>query len=453
MFRNWIAMAFALLLVVLPSNACAVELVFWTTEIHDDRLNVIEFLAESFAAMQDDVTVKVVSVDENELAERMYAACKEGRGPHLIGTGSELLVALGELGCLDAAAASDMVRRIDEKRFYKGALELLAKPGDSGWYGVPFHGWVQGIWYRSDWFAAAGLNPPETWNDMLAAAKRFTDPAKGRYGIVIGTDKDHYASQVFSQIAMSNGAAIFSADGRVVFNSPAMLKSLQFYKELAKYTPPGPQTWRARDYFLQGKLAMLFYSTFLMDDLALERVASNSLTGDNFPELSGGSFDPNLVQNVRMVPFVSRKRESSYGMVNGFGVGVGVSDLEKEAVASFLSFLYQPSQYVVWMHMAPGGMLPVFKDVAESNLFLTDPSGVFRRYGRQKIKDIIAGLMSIQNFGMVDGKRQPAASLVYAEGVFPRMIHRALFEDVSPVEAVSRAEQEVREIVESMKSR
>ena len=452
MFRSAVTIILVCLWLALPAPARAVELVFWTSEIHEDRLVVINFLARAFEAMQDEVTVKVISVDENEMYARMHKAWDEDKPPHLVGTGSELLVSMAETGCLDRAEASRIIRRIGLERFYPGTLSMLAATGGDQWYGVPFHGWVQGIWYRADWFEEAGLAPPRTWPDILAAAKRFTDPEKGRYGILVGTADDHYTTQVFSQIAASNGGAMFRADGSVVFNRLAMEQALEFYAELAKYTPPGPQSWRARDYFLQGKLAMLFYSTFIMDDLALEQVAADSLTGDNFSDLTGAAFNPNLVQNVRMVPFVQRERKSGYGMINGFGVSRSLSAEERDAVERFLAFLYQPAQYVTWLHMAPGGMLPVLRDVAESAQFLADPSGIFRRYGRSKIVGIINGLASIRTFGMVGGKRQPAASLVYTAGVIPRMVKRTVFESVPAPKSLAEATAEIREIVRGMKA-
>ena len=42
-----------------------------------------------------------------------------------------------------------------------------------------------GIVYRADWAAEKGLGVPETLDDLAAMAKAFTDPAKGRYGIVM----------------------------------------------------------------------------------------------------------------------------------------------------------------------------------------------------------------------------------------------------------------------------
>lgn len=445
--------ALVCLLLASPASARPVELEFWTTEIDKDRLTVIQFLADAFGVLQDDVTVKVVSVDEDEIVDRVCEAVDGGRPPELVGAGSDVLVALAETGYLDVAEASRQVRRLGVQRFYPGTLNMLSAPPKDTWYGVPFHGWVQGIWYRADWFKEAGLNPPTTWEDILAAARRFTNPLQNQYGILVGTDDAPYTAQVFTQLASSNGGRMFKEDGTLVFDSPAMVETLEFYAELARYAPPGPQNWRARDYFLQGKLAMLFYSTFIMDDLALKRVAADSLTGENFADLSGAEFDPNLVQNVRMVPLLERTDKAGYGVINGFGIGTGMSGEQREGLERFLKFLYDPSHYVTWLHMAPGGMLPVLRDVAESDTFLADPSGIFRRYGRSKIKGIIDGMASIRTFGLVNGKRQPAASVVYTEDIIPHMIQRVVFDGMPARESIDMAAGEIREIMRSLKTR
>lgn len=449
MKRIVIAFILGCFVTLLPLRAGAVELEFWTTEIHEDRIQAITFLLRAFMVMRDGVSVKLVSVDENELFERMKRAKERGGCPHLIGADSHMLAALSQLGLLDREVATQAVSAIGKERFYAGPLELVSAPDGKGWYGVPLHGWVQGIWYRADWFKGAGLAPPETWEAIRKAAKHFTDPVSGRYGILIGTAPDHYADQVFTQVAASNGASLFDAEGNVVFDSPAMVEALEYYVSLAKYAPAGAQSWRARDYFMQGRLAMMFYSTFIMDDLALARVAQDSLGGENFSELEGADFDPDMVYKVGMVSSVSHTQKAGYGMVNGFGVKTGLTQSEREAVLDFLAFLYEPDHYISWLHMAPGGMLPVLRDIAGANSFLADPSGIFRRYGRDKIEGIIKGLASISRFGHDGGNRSSAASMVYAKKIIPRMISRAIHDGVSPEEAVARAAREVEAVVRS----
>ncbi len=196
----------------------------------------------------------------------MAAAVAAGTTPQLIEVNSEIIMALGEEGIVDEKTHQGVINDIGKNRFHKGALTTLTSPSGD-YYGLPYHGWIQGIWYRKDWFDEKGLAAPNTWENIETAAKALTDKANNQYGILVGTKQDSYTEQVFTQLALSNNAAEFDAKGNLIFNSAETLETIEYYNELAKYNPPGPQNWRARDYYLQGKMAMFFYSTYIMDDL------------------------------------------------------------------------------------------------------------------------------------------------------------------------------------------
>ncbi|MEF2230078.1 MAG: extracellular solute-binding protein [Pseudodesulfovibrio sp.] len=421
------------------------EIRFWTSEIEADRLAAIRYLADAFMALNPDVRIKVTGVNENEFVRLATAKAATGATPELVNADSDLVVAMGERGLLDIEASTAMVESIGASAFAKGTLGLFAA-SRGRYYGIPHNAWVQGLWYRADWFEAAALAPPETWEDILKAAKRFTNKEKGCYGILIGTMADNYAEQVFTQLALSNDARMFTPEGKLAFNSPRMAETLAYYLELARYAPPRPQTWRGRDYYLQGRMAMFFYSTFILDDLALPGVASDSLGSANFSDLDGAPFDPELARNTRMAPLIRRVTPCGYGSVNGFTLCRSGDPAKREAARRFLLFLYEPGPYVEWLHMSPGGMLPALRAVADCEEFMHDPQGVFQRFGRHKIKRILAGLDSIRSFGLVDGRHFPLASVFYAEKIIPRMIAKALDGELSPADAVAWAEAEMRRV-------
>jgi multiple sugar transport system substrate-binding protein len=229
-----------------------VQIQFWTTETQSDRMKTIQLLMDTFQALNPDIAVKLVPVDENDMPSQMAAASAAGNLPGLIEGSSELMLAFGEEGILDINGATTMVEKIGKDRFYLGALKMVESPDLGNYYGLPYHGWVQGIWYRADWFKEAGLAPPNTWKNILNAARTFYKPKKNQYGILVGTKAENYAEQCFTHFALSNKAAEFNSKGELIFNSKEMLETLEYYAELAKYNPPGPQTWRARDYYLQG---------------------------------------------------------------------------------------------------------------------------------------------------------------------------------------------------------
>ncbi|HDQ13735.1 MAG TPA: extracellular solute-binding protein [Sediminispirochaeta sp.] len=425
-----------------------VTIEFWTTQTQSDRMATIQVLVDTFEALNPNINVKLVAVDENDMATQINTAAASNTLPAIIESDTESIVAFGAEGLLNSEAISGLIESIGPEKFYRGALSLNESAEKGVYYGVPYHGWVQGIWYRADWFEEAGLEPPSTWENILKAAEYFYRPEINQYGILVGTKAEAYTEQCFTQIAMANGAQLFDAQGNLIFDTPEMREAVEYYAELAKYTPPGPQTWRARDYYLQGKMAMFFYSTYIMDDLALESDAQDSLTNSNFADLEGKSFDPELVENTRVATTISKTQEAGYGTILSFGIPAHGDELKTAAAVKFLSYLFTPNAYVTWLHMAPGGMNPVLKEMAVNPRFQNDPKGIFQHYGKEKMAEIIQGLNSIETFSIVEGKRMAAASTIYSKQIIPQMIYRITQEGMEVDAAMDWAEMEMRKLME-----
>ena len=439
------ALAAALLLLCATAAMAATPVTFWTTEVSRDRRAVIDYLAKVFMLFNPDVQVYVAGIDENELVGVMEQARLERQGPDVVGCASNLVVAFCNRGWVDNAATARVIDAVGRDRFYRGALDRVSlEKGKT--CGIPFNGWIQGIWYRKDWFEEAGLAPPDNWAAILKAAKTLHDPAHGRYGILVGTRDDVYAEQIFTHLALSEGVREFTPDGKVAFDSPATVRTLKFYAELAKYTPPGQQWWRGRDFYLQGKLAMMFYSTFIMDDLALSGVAADSLTGANFTELTGAAYDYELPDRTGMVSRLTGTRTASYGVLHALGLLRNRDKARSEAAQRFVRFLFREDAYLTWLHMVPGGMLPVLRDVTADPAFYRDAQGVFHRYPRQRLEAILKGFDSLQSFEFEDGKLIPAAAKVSSKGVIGGMIREVLDGKATPEQAVREAAERMRAI-------
>ncbi len=425
-----------------------VEIEFWTTETQSDRMATIQVLIDTFMAMNPSISINLIPVDENDLATQAQTAKATGSLPALFEGPAETAVSFGAQDMLDIASATAVIKKIGVDRFYSGPLKVLETSGKGQYYALPYHGWIQGIWYRSDWFANEGLKAPSTWGDVLAAAKRFYKPEINQYGILVGTLPEAYTEQCFTPIAMSNGAALFNGKGELIFNSPEMREAVAFYAELAKYNPPGPQTWRARDYYLQGKMAQFFYSTYIMDDLAIQEAAAGSLTSEYFSELKGSSFDPDLVNKTEVASIMHKKVPAGYGTVVAFGLFNQSTPEQSAAAKKFLEYLYTPNAYITFLHMAPGGMNPMLKEIATNARFQNDPQGLFKRYGQQKMADIIDGLENVQTFSIVEGKRIEAASEITAKMIIPQMLYKITQEKMPIDTAMAWAEREMRKIMQ-----
>jgi multiple sugar transport system substrate-binding protein len=443
-----VQLALAVAALSAAARAEPMELTLWTTEVRPERQAVIGYLMDAFAAYNDDVQVRVVGLGEKGMSDALTATGLEGRAPDIVHAGTDPIVSLAATGALDRGLATEVMNTLGRERFALGARRMLRDEASDTFDGVPFTGWLQGIVYRADWFAEAGLAPPETWEDILNAAKRLHDPARGRYGILIGTEADFYAQQVFTPLALANGVRIVDATGRIVFDSPETVETLKFVKRLAAFAPPGAHTPRARDYYLQGRLAMMFYSTFIMDDLALPEIAADSLTGANFDALEGAAFDPDLLSNTHTVTRITKSRPASFGAVTALGLFPAEDPARREAVKRLVLFLFNPDVYVAWLHMVPGGMLPVLPEVANDDVFYRDLAGVLDHYGRARLKAILRGMEGIETFGAVAGARRPEPSVILEEKIIGEMVHRAIHGGMSSADAVSWASARMRTLLE-----
>ena len=60
-----------------------VTIEYWTTQTQSDRLATIGVLVDTFQVMNPDITVKVIAVDENQMATQMNTSASAGTLPAL----------------------------------------------------------------------------------------------------------------------------------------------------------------------------------------------------------------------------------------------------------------------------------------------------------------------------------------------------------------------------------
>ncbi|WP_319759040.1 extracellular solute-binding protein [Maridesulfovibrio sp.] len=416
----------------------------WTTEVAPDRQAVIEYLVRAFRISNRYINVTVRGVEENRIAKELAAARANGDSPDIITCSSDLVVAFNKKGWMNSRTTRKVLEHVGRKNFFAGPLNKF-RTGDK-YCGLPFNGWIQGIWYRKDWFADKKLAAPDSWENILKAARVLHDPLNGRYGILIGTRGDSYAEQIFTHLALSAGVSEFNKKGKVVFDSAQTVDALEFYKELSRYTPPGPQWWRGRDFYMQGRLAMMFYSSFIMDDLAIPEIAQDSLGTDNFKELNGADYDYMLLKNTGMISSIRGTENAAYGVIHALGLLKTGNDKKQAAAVRLAEFLYQDDAYITWLHMVPGGMLPMLKHITSDPSFYRDAQGVFQKYSRKRIGEIVSGFDNIKSFSLVNGEIIPQAAQASEQKIIPEMIYETLHNGTTPAQAVHKAAAKMEKI-------
>ena len=130
---------------------------------------------------------------------------------------------------------------------------------DGKLYGMPYDGEVTVQVYRKDLYAAKGLKPAETYDELLANAKALTDPANRLFGLALrgfaGAGQNMY---IYPSLLRGFGGDWFQNKVLVV-NSPAAIKALEWYvAALTQYAPPAVRNWNwpdIADAFSQGTVA------------------------------------------------------------------------------------------------------------------------------------------------------------------------------------------------------
>jgi multiple sugar transport system substrate-binding protein len=260
--RRTLSLIVALLVLSLAS---AQSLTFWTTEEQPERMAVQEEIAADFEAATG-ISVDVVPVTESQLSERMTAAFAAGDLPDVVFHPVNYSLGWAEAGILDTAAATEVIADLGRATFGSGTLELVAFGDETA--AVPMDGWTQLLLYRADLFEAQGLEPPTSYEAILAAIDALHDPPN-MYGFVSATDPSQdYFMQVFEHFALANGVQLVDDAGDITLDTPAMRETLEFYQALADASPPGNLYWlQSREIYQDGSAAMIVWSPFILTSL------------------------------------------------------------------------------------------------------------------------------------------------------------------------------------------
>jgi len=406
--------ATALILGALAAQAD--ELRFWTTEEQPERLARQEEMAAAFAA-ETGHTVQVIPVTENDLGTRATAAFAAGDLPDVIYHPLQYAAPWADAGILDTDSATDVIEALGADTFAPGALNMAA--ADGGYASVPVDGWTQMLVYRADLFEAAGLEPPNSYANVLAAVDALHNPP-GMYGFVAATKIDeNFMSQVLEHVFLANGVSPVGPDGVQALDEAATIEVLEFYKAIAEASPPGDLYWdQSRSLYFSGNAAMIIWSPFILDELAGLRDSAPPTINDD-PTSSDLAAATGIVTNFAGP---SNPDGAAWGDVRYFGI---TSDASTDAAMEFVTYSMNEG-YGATLAIAPEGKFPVRRGTSDnpsafSELWATLDVGVDRRaplgelYDASMIEEIVGGLDVAQRWGVEDGQLSAASKVINSQ--------------------------------------
>ena len=175
----------------------------------------------------------------------------------------------------DFIAASAPVIRPDD--FLEVAYKQSQYKGRQ--LGLPIQPHPELLWTRRDLFQAAGVAVPNTTDELLAAAKRFTQPAQQQYGICWNGQRGQALGQQMAHFYAAFGQPLLGAGGRPTLNTPNGVAAARYAQSLLPFSPPDVlnMAWDQRPVrFAQGGCVMTYEwaaRTYLVEEDANSRVA------------------------------------------------------------------------------------------------------------------------------------------------------------------------------------
>ena len=358
---------------------------FWTTDNEPDRVAVYEVVAARFMAENPGIEVKIIPIQEADVSQRIATAMAANDLPDIVRMGIERVAVFAADGIMDEDAAEATIASVGKSDFRAGPLAMVVNPATGKYAAIPYDGWIQAVWYRADMFKEASLTPPVSWADINAAADALPGTGNLLYALGLGTDPgQNYPHQVFEQVAISNDAWPFDEDGNVTMNTPEMIAALRFYTDLQRAAIPGPQYWRgAREAYELDQSGMLFYSTYIMDDL----VEGSGMEGGGKIQIAV----EDLALKTGFAPkMVGPGGSATYGQLVTLGIMKGADPAAQKVVEYFLT-----EGYVEVLALSPFGKIPVLASAVEG---WKDLSPFFAYYSSDTLDQIANGFETMQRW-------------------------------------------------------
>ncbi len=422
---------------VAPVNKTVVE--FWTTDNEEKRVNAYEKVAADFMAEHPDVDLRIVPIDEATVSQRIATAQAANRLPAIVRMGVERVAAFGADGLLDEDASTAVINNIGVASFREAPLTMVTDKATGKYAAVPYDGWIQAIWYRSDLFTQDNLNPPITWDDINKACDTLPGTENLIYALGLGTDPgQNYGHQVFEQVAISNGAWPFDDQGNVTMDTPEMIAALKFYTDLQRCAIPGPQYWQgSRQAYELDQSGMLVYSTYIMDDL----VIGSGLSGGGNVQIAV----PNLSEKTGFAPVMKGPGGDSatYGQLVTLGIMKGADPVAQQVVEYFLGKGYSDI-----LALDPFGKVPVLKSAVDSWKTL---SPYFANYSSDTLDQIANGYDTMSRWLFKPGytaTEQAVIGDIEGRLLIPQVISNiALEKTMTPEQGATWLQQQVEQLL------
>lgn len=292
------------------------------------------------------INVSLETAPWDKMHDKLAVSMGAGQAPDVFGYATRWIsefAGLNQLAPLDSLLTPDFKKGFNEKVLTAG--EFKGKT-----YGIPAAVSARLLFYRTDALAKAGVNPPKTWDDLMAAATKTATPPK-MYGLGVpasGIEVDTY----FDYFLYNNGGDILDPNGKSMLSKPESVEALQFLTDLTKKggsepKPTGFTREQIIENFKAGQLAMYPTGPWL----------NAMIKADN----------PGLKYSAVAFPTNGDKPQQTVSVTDS--LGMSAKGKHQAEAWKFVQFMYQDKYRQAFDESE--GMLPERTAVAQSAYFQT----------------------------------------------------------------------------------
>lgn len=340
---------------LLAASASAEEITWWEPNWGTVRARE---LVKQFEAANPGITVKIEETVADGLQNKVQVALRAGTPPDVIDINNGWNVPFAATG--QVAALDDWIKRdhVDLSDIAAGAQGSATWQGKL--YGMPFRVETHAMLYNKAMFRDAGLDPekfPETWADLLAAAKKLTKVnAQGKqqygYGLDGGGEVANMMSRALPFIWGNGGSVLSDDETKAVVNQAPAVEAVTFYTDLFVKEGVAPP------------------STLQNDGLALRRL----FTTNTIAMYASGQYDlpaikaenPTLELGIGKLPHAAGK--PVVAVLSGWNFIIPKQSKHAEAAWKLVKFLSEPEHMGYYTDTYPARAssmtLPRFQDPA-----------------------------------------------------------------------------------------
>ncbi|TDD28655.1 sugar ABC transporter substrate-binding protein [Kribbella turkmenica] len=324
-------------------------LTYWAsnqgTSLDNDK-EVLTPVLQKFT-QETGIKVNLEVIGWNDLQTRIQTAITSGQAPDVVNIGNTWAASLQATDAFLPFDGEAMDAIGGKDKFVPTALATGGKEGTDP-TSVPLYGLAYGMYYNKAMFAAAGLQPPKTWEEMVAAAKKLTNPAKNQYGMALAagsyTENVHFA---FINAAQ-NGADWFDKDGKPTFTGDGQVQGVLRYLDLMQ-----------KDKVANPSNAQYDNGTKSVNDFATKKVAM-IINQNNANSSIAANGMKSSEYGVVPFPAPADAANQTASHVAGINLSIFKNTKNKDAALKFVKFMTDPGTQATLGK--PFASLPVLKD-------------------------------------------------------------------------------------------